>query len=213
MKTMSSGSNPRLNIRRSSTRQIYWNPQTGLDGFGGASSLQMTFSPSAIDYRFAGTSIYVDSLPNVTELSALFDQYRISNVTLRIDYTTDIFNNSGTAYKAPLVLAVVDYDDIGTAGVADLLQYPKVVTHSFDQNGYTPFMVSLKPRPLLEVGGSGISSGYAPMTQSPHIRTTNLNIPHYGFKLAILSNGASANQVVGYFQITVLMDMEFINVK
>lgn len=212
-KTLPSATISRLKSRRSSTRQISWNPQSGLDGTIGAASVQMSFAPSAIDYRFSGTSIYTDSLPSVTEFSALFDQYRISNVTLRIDYTTDLFNNSGVAYKAPLILCAIDHDDSGSATVADLLQYPQVITHSFDANGYTPFIASFRPNPLMDVAGSGISTGYAPMKVAPFIRTANLSIPHYGFKLAILANGASVNQVIGYFQFTVYVDMEFINAK
>lgn len=212
-KTLPAATNGRLMTRRSSTRQLSWNPVSGLDGTVGANSLQMSFAPSAIDYRFAGTSIYTDSLPSVTEFSALFDQYRISNVMIRIDYTLGLWENSGVSYKAPLIVCVVDHDDSGNAVVADLLQYPQVVTHSFDQNGYTPFIASFKPNPLMDVAGSGVSTGYAPMKIAPFIRTANLSIPHYGFKLAIMGNGASVNAVIGYFQITIYVDLEFINAK
>jgi len=175
--------------------------------------MQLTFSPGAINFRYAGVSIYNDALPNSSEYVNLFDQYRVRGVSVRIDYDTNMFSNSGVAYSPPLCLFVLDHDDPNDAAVADLLQFPQVITHAFTEGGYKPFIATFNPRPLVDVAGAGVTTGYSPMKTAPYIRTSEMSIPHYGMKMAILSQGASVSATIGYFQVTTFMDLEFINPK
>jgi len=200
-------------FRRAVTRSIYWNPFAGLDGFASAYTLQLNFSPGETNYRFSGTSIYTDALPSVSEFSNLYDQWRIKDVIIRIDYTTDIYANSGVAFTPPLLLYAADYDDPGDAPVASMLQLPQTRTHCFMTNGYRPLIMGITPRPLRDVAGSGLLTTYSPMEQNPWLRTTELSAPHYGIKIALQGNGASSNSIIGYFQVTVWYDLEFTNPK
>jgi len=175
--------------------------------------MQLTFAPGATDFRLGGVSIYSDALPNSTEFSQLFDQYRIAGVTVRIDFSVNVYSNSGSSYSPPLAYFIADYDDPQDATVSAVLQYPQVVTHSWTENGYKPFIAHIKPKPLRDVAGSGIGTGYSPMSSAPFIRTSDMTIPHYGVKMALVNNGASANAVIGSFLINVFYDLEFINPK
>lgn len=175
--------------------------------------MQLTFAPGATDFRLGGVSIYTDALPNNTEFSQLFDQYRIVGVTVRIDLNPNAFTNSGVAFTPPIAYFIADYDDPQDATISACLQYPQVLTHSWNTDGYTPFIAHLKPKPLRDVAGSGIATGYSPMAVAPFIRTSDMTVPHYGLKMALANNGASVNAVTGFFLINVFYDMEFINPK
>lgn len=201
-----------FSTRRTTTRQLSWNPAVGLETLS-SSTLQITYAPSAIDFRIGGVSIYLDSLPSVSEYSALFDQYRIKGVTIRMDYNVNLYSNNGVAYASPLISYVMDKDDSNDLTLANMFQYPQVATHSFQENGYKPLILHFSPKPLVDIAGSGISTGYSPMKIAPFIRTTDLAIPHYGMKFAVQGNGGSVNAVIGFFQITTYVDLEFINPK
>lgn len=191
---------------------MYWNPVTGLDGTG-TTTFQLSFSPGSTDYRFGGVSVYTDALPNYTEFSNLFDQWRITRVMVRIDYGVDMFSNSGVSYNPPLVHHVTDYDDPGDLTLTAMMEYPQVRVHSFKQNGYTALTLGLSPMPLRDIAGSGVATGYAPSSVSPFLRTAEMTIPHYGLKYALAGAGASVNAVIGYFNIVVWYDLEFCNPK
>jgi len=175
--------------------------------------MQFTFAPGATNYRLGGVSIYNDAIPNASEFTNLYDQWKLVDVVIRFDYTTNILSNSGVAYSPPLILFASDYDDPGDAAVTDLLQYPEMSTHCFNTNGYKPLILKLKPRPLRDVAGSGVATSYSPMEVIPFIRTSEFSTPHYGLKCALQSNGASVSAVIGYFQMTIWLDMEFTNPK
>lgn len=175
--------------------------------------MQLTFSPGAVDYRLGGVSIYADALPNSAEFSNLFDQYRVKDVMVRIDFNVNINTNSGVNYSPPIAYFVMDHDDPNDLPVTSMLQYPQVITHSWVEGGYKPFIVKFKPTPLMDVAGAGIATGYSPMRSAPFLRTSEMTIPHYSLKMALLPNGAGAATIIGYFNVTVYMDLEFINPK
>lgn len=199
-------------IRRALQRSLTYNPAGGIDG-SGQYTMQLTFAPGSTDFRLGGVSIYTDALPNNTEFSQLFDQYRIAGVTVRIDFSVNVFSNSGSAYTPPIAYFIADYDDPQDATVNQVLQYPQVITHSWVEGGYKPFIASLKPKPLRDVAGAGIATGYSPMAVAPFIRTSEMTIPHYGLKMALVNNGASASAIIGSFLVNVYYDLEFINPK
>jgi len=212
LRTVSVPRTPTFPIRRTLQRSLSYNPAAGLDA-SGQYTMQLTFSPGATDFRLGGVSIYTDSLPNNTEFSQLFDQYRVVGVIVRIDLNPNAYANSGVAYTAPIAYFIADYDDPQDATVVQCLQYPQVITHSWSEGGYKPFIAHLKPKPLRDVAGAGIATGYSPMASAPFIRTSEMTVPHYGLKMALVNNGASVNAVIANLLISVFYDMEFINPK
>lgn len=146
--------------------------------------MQITFSPGATDWRFDGTSIYQDSLPNLTEFTNLFDQWRLKSVVVRVDVPMGNSNSFQTPIVYPDIFYIADYDDTGSATLTDIAQYPQMQIHNFNRDGYTPLMFKLSPKPLRDIAGAGISTSYGPMSYAPWIRTANMITPHYGVKLA-----------------------------
>lgn len=205
--------NPQHRFRRAITRQMSWNPAVGLDATSGAYTIQVSYAPGETNWRFGGTSIYADAVPNSTEFTSLYDSWKLVSITHRIDYTVDATAGVGVAYVPPLLLYAPDYNDLGDASISALLQYPQVRTHSFELNGYSPLIFKMSPKPLATIGGSGVLSGYSEMKTAPQLRTSEFTTPHYGVKFALQNNGASVNAVVGHFQHTVHLELEFTNPK
>lgn len=212
MRQIPERSNSLHQFRRAVRRQVYWNPVAGLDGTA-TTTMQLSFSPGATDFRFGGVSVYTDALPNSAEFSALFDQYRVKDIMIRIDYGNNVWDNSGVSYGTPLVQYVADYDDPGDLTLTAMQEYPQMRVHSFNQNGYTPLILKLNPVPLRDIAGSGVATGYAPSSVSPFLRTAEMSIPHYGLKFAVNGAGASVNSVLGYFNVIVWYDLELTNPK
>lgn len=177
------GINPSMPFRRAIRRAFAFDYST-IDGVGTSPTMQLSFAPSATDYRINGVSVYSTALPGASEFYALFDQYKIMSVTVRIDIPASYANGGTTPINLPNLYYVADYDDSADCGITDMLQYPQVQVHNFYKDGYTPFMVKLSPKPLRDIAGSGISTGYGPMPTAPWIRTAEPSIPHYGLKLA-----------------------------
>lgn len=157
---------------------------TTIDGLS-ANTLQITFAPGATDFRLAGVSLYSDSLPDLTDFTNLFDQWRLKKVLVRFDIAAGYNNSASTPVIMPNIWYVSDYDDPQDLSLNNMLQYPQVQVHNFYKNGYEPLQVSLSPKPLRDVAGAGISTGYGPMPVAPWLRTSDMTLPHYGMKFAL----------------------------
>lgn len=181
--SMQPSRNPTMLIRRATTRQLLAT-HGAIDG-SVASTIQLTFAPGGTNYRLGGVSLYNDSLPNSTELSSLFDDYKIKRVVVRVDAPNAWTNSGPTPVFFPNIFWAIDRNDGNDAAITDLLQYPQAQIHSFYKDGYTPLIISFSPVPLRDIAGSGLSTSYGAMKGPPYIRTSELNTPHYGLKLAL----------------------------
>lgn len=202
--------NPIYPITRALRRVLTLDSST-IDG-AVASNIQLTFAPSATDYRFDGVSIYNTALPSVTEFSNLFDQWRLKGVTIRCDFASGYSNSATTPVIMPNIYYVSDYDDPQDCTINDMLQYPQCQVHNFYRNGYEPLQVSMSPKPLRDVAGSGISTGYGPMPSAPWLRTADMSLPHYGFKMALDWMGKVQTADV-QMVLTIWYHLEFTNPK
>lgn len=174
--------------------------------------MQFTFSPGATDYRLGGVSIYSTALPDLTDFTNLFDQWRIKRVILRCDIAAGYSNSAPTPIIMPNIFYVSDYDDSQNLSVVDILQYPQLQVHNFYEGGYKPLQISLSPKPLRDVAGAGISTGYGPMPVAPWLRTADSSLPHYGVKFAFDWLGKVQTATV-QMQTTIWYEMEFTNPK
>jgi len=198
-------------VRRSWNQLIPYSPGNGF--FAASPNIQVNFSGSVSNINLGGVGVYGPTLPNSSEFSAIFDQWRITSVTLRADWNMNSFSPANVNDTPPLLYYIADYDDSTDAAVQALLQYPGVRTHSFLQNGYSPMIFTIKPKPLKDVAGTGVLTTYAPDTTMPFIRTAEMTTPHYGIKIATQTMGASSTSVTGYLMLTAYIDLEFVGVK
>lgn len=205
-------SNPVHSFRRAVTRQFSWNPAIGIDGYP-YQTMQVTFAPGGVNFRIAGTSIYTDPVPNATEFTNLYDQWRLKDIIFRFDCTVNTYANSGVTHVPPMISYVADYDDPNDTTATDILQYPQMAIHSFTKGGYQPLILKMQPRVLDTVATSGFLLAFGPSAENPWIRTAEFSSPHYGLKFVFSANGASANVVTAFLQATVWLDFECTNPK
>jgi len=122
-----------------------------------------------------------------TELTALFDQYRITkfDVTV-IPFQTEGAAAPGTASVVPGLFAVVDQDGTGPTAITDFLQRGVVPTSLTRTQVFT----CVNPSVADEVYGGGITTAYTP-SRSPWIDAAKADVPHYG--MYFLFNGTPVN--------------------
>lgn len=205
-------SNRPFKIRRSWTQDIGYYGSNGWFNTG-SSDIQIQFAASSSTIFIGGAAIYGPTTPGSAELSALFDQYKMTQVTVRIDWDYNSYPVSSGVAVAPLMYYVADYDDSNSALIAALLQYPGVKTHSFLENGYKPLITSIRPKPLRDIASTGILTAYGPMTNAPWIRTSDMTTPHYGLKFCASNFGLGGTALIGNITITAYIDMELANPK
>lgn len=201
-----------ITMRRSWTQDIGYYGTMGWFN-SGALDFQINFAASQSNINLGGVGVYGPSTPNSAEISNLFDQYRVLQATIRIDWDYNTYPVSGGSQVAPLIYYVADYDDSGSSPVATLLQYPGVQTHSFLENGYRPLIVSVKPKPLRDIASTGVLTAYGPMTTAPWIRTSEMATPHYGLKFCASQFGLGGTSLIGNITITCYIDIELANPK
>ncbi len=210
-KTVPRHINTVMKIRRTWSLEITYVPASGF--FSLSPNLQINFSGSVSNVNVGGVATFGPTLVNSSEFSNLFDQWRMTQVVLRADWNVNSVPTADQPSAPPLLYVAADYDDSGDTPVGALLQYPGVTTHSFLTNGYSPFIMSLKPYPLKDVAGTGVLTSYAPDTSGSFIRTSELSTPHYGLKIASLPFGATSTSVTGRICLTAYVDLEFVNPK
>lgn len=173
-------------------------PVDSFNGFStGVFDLQFSFALSGVTVYLGGTTWQVFSLPNYTELTALYDQYRIDYVEMEFFYSVN--TSSGTTFPLPIIYLAKDYNDPGSAPVTILQQYENCVTWQIgEQRGDGKKVIRVKPNVDINVYNTPVSSGYA-RSKPIFIDTNSPNVPHYGAKLALdpIKFGASAT-TLGY---------------
>jgi len=124
---------------------------------------------------------------NVGPFTALYDQYKIKKVayTLYPKYSSsDIAMAVGgtTGGDLPMIATALDYDDSNTPpNFGDVIQRQNAIM----ARGGKP--ITRVFRPSVNMVTDGTTAGLMTKT-SPWLDVTNINIPHYGLKLAIQSS-------------------------
>lgn len=127
-------------------------------------------------------SFGLSDLPNYTEFTNLFDQYKINAIKLTFipRFTGADINPLGTALAVPRIWSVIDYDDASTlTDQNDAYQYQNCKTHMM----HKPFSIYLKPKVAAEVYQSTIATGYG--AKRMYIDCSVPSVPHYGVKLYV----------------------------
>jgi len=157
-------------------------------------------------------------MPNVSEFAALFDQYRIDNVHVKVFYTNNISNVTGAVstfqqIALPTGQFCTDYDD-GNAPTAqnELLQRPECKLLQWNTNGPLSFNISKPTMEQTVNTQSGVNS-VAPRHGWCDMAATNTNL--YGWKIFLESFGSNTAGGLqqGYFQFYFTYDLSFKGVR
>jgi len=136
-------------------------------------------------------SFNLNSLPNVTELSNLFDQYRINAISFTMipNVTGNDMNPVSTYYEMPNVHSVIDFDDdAAPAAVTELMQYP-----SYRRTRGTQIHTRyFKPCIAQTIYKTGATTGTS-QRRAWWLDLADTTVPHFGLKIYIDVTNAATN--------------------
>lgn len=140
----------------------------------------------------------LSDLPNYTEFTSLYDQYRITFVKFYIYFQADPLVNMTAGSFIGRVYTALDFDDSVVPSESDIQQMRYVRMHR-------PFGVikrGLKPRCLNMMYNDGITTAYSLANRKVWLDCANPNITHYGLKVYI-------NKPSGTYHVTATVQAKF----
>lgn len=182
-------------------------------GSNSGQNLALQFRLDEVDVYLNGSVASTFAVPNYTEFTNLFDQYCIKKIDVYIlpSYSNMNFTSS-YAYTLPWIVHAEDNDDIASTGSQSLMQYNGA---KFTQlMGQMNSLSSIPLRTITPKANSLVATstgGTGQSIASPWINTTNVNVPHYGFKMALDDsyNGVSPGTTVFFLNIVVKYHFAF----
>ena len=149
-----------------------------------------------------GFSFQLSDLPNVSEYTSLFDQYKITGIKLRIVPRTSMTTQgvvTGTTAMVGYgqVVTALDFDDAANPIAKDTLLEYGSAKYTASNKIHTRYF---KPKVLNAVWVNIASTGYAAV-KAPWIDQANNNLPHYGLKMWIdapENSGGGSNSSISY---------------
>ncbi len=146
----------------------------------------------------------LSSVPDASDFTALFDQYRISSVRVTFRPITT-FNNflAGNSALPPQLYTAIDYNDGTLVSIADLQQYQSCKVTRFDQNQVRTFS------PMIQLAANASGSAVLSVADSSRwIDTAQTSVFYYGLKYGI-SAGDGSQTVLQRWEVTVEYFLEF----
>lgn len=192
--TMNVRSKPFFFKRWTGTITATTNTSAGLtfSASGGVTVATLNAATPSSYYWSQGQRYQLTDIPNVTELSTLFDRYRICGISYKFlpfsndPATASLTSNSGSV--GLLIHSALDWDDdsapaASDAGIDVLRQYPSYRVVNMAQKRV--FKRFIKPKMLLSsVNSAGTYAGNR-VVRSSYVDMASVVIPHYGHKMVL----------------------------
>lgn len=141
----------------------------------------------AVTTSTAGYKFRLSDTPGYTEITSLFDKYRIKGIkatfmprvnVLRI---TDLGAGTTTVTTSPPIFSVIDYDDAtAPTNAAQLHEYENCKVH----NEFKPWSVFFRPRIAMATYGGGAFTSYGTGPAGLWIDAASPSVEYYGLKIA-----------------------------
>ena len=152
----------------------------------------LTFSIAQVNAYLNGAVFGTFPMGNMAEYQALFDEYRLDEVSLKFVYSANSTSPT-TSGVMPNILFARDYTDAGGTSLAQIQQYPDCQSLQFVAG--KPHTISLKPRVRLSVlaagGATTVSLDAGKKFMSFTDGTAPTTVEHFGLK------GVFDNQLTG----------------
>lgn len=153
----------------------------------------------------------LSQLPNYTEFTYLFDQYKINRIDMTFFPSWIGSDKSGLSTKdvvLPTLVTVNDYDDSNALTTrSDYLQYESYRAALLD--GSKILHRSFKPQVAMATFGSGVFTSYASPAQVPWIDANSAGVDFYGIKWAVIFPVAGDDTLSGYLTVDCKLHCEF----
>jgi hypothetical protein len=144
---------------------------------------------------FAAWAFCLADIPNISSITALFDQYRIEEIQFRLRSRNPgvfVANQASPNYSTVSPLLIVDRDDAtAPTTLLELQQYDNCQQFSAQDSCDVIFKPSITP----SVFSGGAFSGYAVEESGKYwLDAANTSIPHYGIKVGMPALVATTSQ-------------------
>lgn len=184
----------------------------------GYDNAQLTFSMKAMTCNIAGVSSLTANVPAISDLTNLFQSYRIAGIQLKLTWSgesspTDIGWGGGAN---PIFLIAEDPDDAQASDSLELMQYQNVISWHPTSNNLTKYMY-IKPKNKT-VMYAPAPTGNVPTSYSntpDWISTLYPDITHYGVKISVMntSGAPSTSRVIGFLTIQATYNLIMRDIK
>lgn len=211
--------NPKLtySFERTTLQRLGFDARDGFTLSSGATVLgpgmAISFQLGQIKFWGSGGNNSQIAVPNYTEYTALFDEWKIDYVKVKIMYTTNVSNGTNinpayATYMLPTIQTAVDTDDdVPPTSSNDLLQYQNLRTRMFDTNG--PMYIQFKPKATLATeAGNVLAAGYA-SNYGGWCNTSSAGTDWMGLKIFADLGGTSTATHLGDFVFYITYGLKF----
>jgi len=175
-----------------------------INGAGsGAYDAEIYFNLSGFTVFMGGVSWYSYPMPNFTDFTNLYDQYRIDWIDLEFTLNSNNSSVTNPTLSLPRVFFVEDHDDVAATNLNSLQQYDNLKTWQFGIDSGVMKRVRIHPTPLEMVYYTAALTGYQKGSNKKWINTAYPTIPHYGVKILIDPIVYTAGAIdLGYMSLT-----------
>lgn len=155
-----------------------------------------------------GRYFTLDDIPQVASYKELFDSFIIRKVVaeIRYDYVESIMNTSNPNRPInpiyPILLIKNDHNDVAPNSYSMMLESEK--TRQVQMKSGVKISHVLKPAVQVEAYKTALASAYQPKWDC-ELRSTDSATPHYGLKIQVKTQPASATVSLGKIHITYKM--------
>lgn len=145
---------------------------------------QVNIAGNAAYFPYLNSSTFqLSDLPNATEFTSLFDQFKLTHVKMYVHLRKDPGAQSAANAIYPRMYVVRDFTDATTpATIDELRQYSTCQCKVLEPNKRVSF--NIKPALLQAAYRSAVSTAYSPVWNR-WVDVAYADAPHYGIKYAI----------------------------
>lgn len=177
---------PRHPIHRFTRVFSYNLPLWDGSGFGSslsgvATDAEIKFALYGAQISLGGTPLYNASLPNRTEFTNLFNEYKIEEVEMTLFFSNNNSSLNSPQISLPILNVAFDPNDINATSLSDIQQFENLITFQMGNGADRTRTFKFKPKPQI-LNYNGATSGYSTMKDG-WINSTYYDVPHYGVKI------------------------------
>jgi len=164
----------------------------------GASGTLTVCDGDGINQNVGAWSFRLDQVTSYTELTNLFDNYKINAVVIKFWWHQQPSTVDQNLIATPIMHWAVDTNDVTPPpNLATLKQYSSYRVHQFKDAGL--YTIKLYPKPQVATYRTALTTAYGP--KKMWIASTYSDTPHYGFKFWIdgsqTAAGGAGTQDIG----------------
>lgn len=142
-------------------------------------------------------TVALSDLPAASELTALFDQYKITGAFLELTYFRNVDAVDSTSTKQlPTIYWIQDHDNSATIPLTQMVQHPDMKSFTFGDGTRMKLRMKIPTYVLTETTGTdGAAAGYAPR-RSPWLDTggTSSTVAHGALKFIVFGEASQNYQ-------------------